>query len=85
LKISKDPQKLISNRGYLKYVDERVKGEVILNEHKIAEDRAWDGLHGVITKTSKALDLLHKYRNLWMIEASFRLNKHTLAMRPIYH
>lgn len=87
LKVSNDPQKLISNRGYLKYVDEKEKGRIALNEDKITEDRVWDGLHGVITndKTSKALDILHRYRNLWIIEASFRLNKHTLAMRPIYH
>ena len=87
LRASNDPQKLISNRGYLKYVDEKEKGKIALNEDKITEDMVWDGLHGVITndKTSKALDILHRYRNLWMIEASFRLNKHTLAMRPIYH
>lgn len=87
LTASDNPQKLISNRGYLKYVDEKSKGKLVLNEDKIAEDAKWDGLHGVITndKTTKALDLLHRYRNLWVIEESFRINKHTLAMRPIYH
>lgn len=87
LSTSDDPQKLISNRGYLKYVDEKTQGKVILNEDKVAEDAKWDGLHGVITndKTTKAIDLLHRYRNLWVIEESFRINKHTLAMRPIYH
>ena len=87
LTASGDPQKLISNRGYLKYVDEATKGKVLLNEEKVFEDAKWDGLHGVVTndKTSKALDLLYRYRNLWVIEESFRINKHTLAMRPIYH
>lgn len=87
LTLSNDPQSLISNRGYLKYVDEEAKGKVLLNEEKVFEDAKWDGLHGVITndKTSKALDLLYRYRNLWVIEESFRINKHTLAMRPIYH
>lgn len=82
-----DPQGLISNRGYLKYVDEKTRGQVALNEDKISEEAKWDGLHGVITndKTTKAMDLLHRYRNLWVIEESFRINKHTLAMRPIYH
>ena len=28
---------------------------------------------------------LTKYRGLWQIEAAFRLNKHDLRMRPIYH
>ena len=26
-----------------------------------------------------------RYRNLWQIEAAFRVNKHDLKMRPIYH
>jgi Transposase DDE domain len=87
LTASDNPQGLISNRGYLKYVDEKTRGKVILNEDKIAEEARWDGLHGIITndKTTKAMDLLHRYRNLWVIEESFRINKHTLAMRPIYH
>lgn len=82
-----NPQGLISNRGYLKYVDEKTRGKVVLNEDKVAEEAKWDGLHGVITndKTTKAMALLHRYRNLWVIEESFRINKHTLAMRPIYH
>lgn len=87
LTASDNPQGLISNRGYLKYVDETTRGKVVLNEHKVTEEAKWDGLHGVITndKTTKALNLLHRYRNLWVIEESFRINKHTLAMRPIYH
>lgn len=87
LTASDNPQGLISNRGYLKYVDEKTRGKVVLNEGKVAEEAKWDGLHGVITndKTTKAIDLLHRYRNLWVIEESFRINKHTLAMRPIYH
>ncbi len=32
-----------------------------------------------------AADLLARYGRLWKIEESFRLNKHTLSMRPIYH
>ena len=87
LTASDNPQGLISNRGYLKFVDEKTRGKVVLNEEKIAEEAKWDGLHGIITndKTTKAMDLLHRYRNLWVIEESFRINKHTLAMRPIYH
>lgn len=87
LKVSENPRKLISNRGYFKYVEEKTEGKVVLDEHKVTEDALWDGLHGVVTndKNSKALDLLHRYRHLWVIEESFRINKHTLAMRPIFH
>ena len=87
LETSDDPQSLISNRGYLKYVDKAVKGKVSFNTDKLAEEEKWDGLHGIITndKTSKAIELLQRYRRLWVIEESFRINKHTLSMRPIYH
>lgn len=80
-------RKLVTNNGYLKFLDEEKKGQAILNERKVEEDKRWDGLHGVITndKESKALELLTRYRRLWVIEESFRLNKHNLSMRPIYH
>lgn len=58
-----------------------------MNEKKIEEEKRWDGLHGVITNdtATSSLELLTRYRRLWVIEESFRINKHTLAMRPIYH
>jgi transposase len=82
-----NPSKLITNRGYLKFMDEHGVGKMVLNEKKIKEESRWDGLHGVITsdKEAPAAEVLARYRNLWCIEESFRLNKHTLAMRPIYH
>lgn len=82
-----NPRTLVTNRGYLKFLDEKEKGKVVLNEQKIAEESRWDGLHGVITNdlSSSAEELLARYRQLWVIEESFRINKHTLAMRPIYH
>lgn len=80
-------RKLVTNKGYLKFLDEEKKGQAVLNESKIEEEKRWDGLHGLITndKKSSALELLNRYRRLWIIEESFRINKHTLAMRPIYH
>lgn len=82
-----DPRQLVTNRGYLKFLDSKTKGQVVLNQSKIDEDKRWDGLHGIITNdlTTSSVDLLSRYRRLWVIEESFRLNKHTLAMRPIYH
>lgn len=82
-----DPRKLVTNRGYLKFLDSKAKGEVALNEEKIAEDSRWDGLHGIITNDliTSPEELLARYRQLWVIEESFKINKHTLEMRPIYH
>lgn len=75
------------NRGYAKFL--RVEGEakVLIDESKVAQDAEWDGFHGVITnsKNLKPLEILSRYRQLWTIEAAFRVQKHDLAMRPIFH
>lgn len=77
---------LIHNNGTKKYL--KVEGgEAFINEAKISQDAKWDGLHGVITNLEKeaAGQVLEKYRGLWQIEEAFRVNKHDLKMRPIYH
>ncbi|MBI4727296.1 hypothetical protein HY768_08780, partial [candidate division TA06 bacterium] len=50
-------------------------------------DARYDGLHGVITnlKEDAANAILSRYRGLWQIEEAFRVNKHDLKMRPIFH
>jgi transposase len=78
--------KLITNKGVKKFTKTE-ETTTILDEEKIEEDRLWDGLHGVITniKDASHAELLARYARLWKIEESFRLNKHTLSMRPIFH
>lgn len=80
-------KKLISNQGVKKYtlVDETSK--TVLNEERIAEDALWDGLHGVITNIKKdaAETIIARYARLWVIEESFRIKKHLLKIRPIFH
>lgn len=60
---------------------------IVLNEDKIKEDEQWDGLKGIITNNTKLKDkeLLSQYANLWQVEESFRITKHDLKIRPIYH
>jgi transposase len=77
---------LIKNRGTTKFL--KVTGGVATIDHdKIAEDAKWDGIHGVVTNIVDQSDsqILSRYRGLWQIEEAFRLNKHDLRMRPIYH
>jgi hypothetical protein len=80
--------KLVSNSGVKKYTTTK-NAQTSLDQNKIAADEAWDGLHGVITNipaSEKEADIiLSRYRRLWKIEECFRINKHTLSMRPIYH
>lgn len=87
LKKSKNPESLISNYGYKKYLMLHGKSEVTLNEAKILEQAKWDGLHGVITNSREleAQDILAHYRGLWQVEETFRVSKSDLKIRPIYH
>lgn len=82
----KNTSKLITNKGVKKFTKTE-ESQSVLDEQKITEDMAWDGLHGVITNIKDAThaEILGKYSRLWKIEESFRLNKHTLSMRPIFH
>jgi transposase len=77
---------LIPNYGSKKYISVE-NGSASVNQEKIEADAEWDGLHGVITNATDKTpsDLLSRYRELWQIEEAFRISKHDLKMRPIYH
>lgn len=83
-----DTQKLITNQGVKKYTKSD-QSQTVLDTEKINNDAQWDGLHGVVTNIQSdqesGVTILMRYTRLWKIEESFRLNKHTLSMRPIYH
>jgi transposase len=69
----------------------KIEGQtaVCLHEGKIAAVELWDGLHGVFTNTNRneldAYAVLNQYHGLWQVEDSFRIDKHDLRMRPVFH
>jgi transposase len=83
----KNAKKLVSNRGYQKYLKVEGEGRVLVDEEKLAQEQVWDGLHGIITnhKDKGAVELLECYRRQRVIEESFRICKTNLSIRPIYH
>ena len=101
LKKNKSVKTHLSNQGYKKYLQLEESSEpsenkekksscdisITLNEEKIKEDSIWDGLKGIITNNTNLTDeeLIHQYSNLWLVEESFRITKHDLKIRPIYH
>lgn len=101
LKKNKSVKTHLSNQGYNKYLqlegnNETKEGEnkknscdiaIELNEEKIKEDAIWDGLKGILTNNTNLTneELIHQYSNLWQVEESFRITKHDLKIRPIYH
>jgi len=83
----KNPKEYLGNYGAKKYLAVSKGATIALNEDKIKEDRRWDGLHGVIT-SAKGLsekEIIAQYHQLWFVEESFRIAKHDLKTRPIFH
>lgn len=78
---------LINNNGTKKFVKLTKDNIVEIDHDKINKDAMWDGLHGIITndKETNSFLLLSQYRQLWRVEEAFRINKHDLKMRPIFH
>jgi transposase len=87
LKKNKDVKSLISNHGYKKYLNIKSSSEISLNEKNLEEQKKWDGLHGITTNSKNLTpkELLEQYRGLWQVEESFRITKHDLKVRPIFH
>jgi transposase len=84
---SKNPKSLLSNYGYKKFLKIEGDTNIRIDEEKLQEAACWDGLHGVITnsKSMSAEEILNHYRGLWKIEECFRVTKHDLKIRPIFH
>jgi transposase len=86
LEKSKSVKANITNNSYRKYLKLEGKSSLSLDEDKIKADRVWDGLHGVLTNSDLSpVDVLEKYKELFNVEAAFRVTKHDLSVRPIYH
>lgn len=60
--------------------------QVKINQEKIEEDAKWDGLKGYLTNSNLSKKrILDNYKQLWQIEKAFRISKHDLKIRPIFH
>ena len=78
---------LVKNRGSKKYLRFDAQQKLAqIDDDKIELDVAWDGISGYITNSNKpASKIIESYQRLWVIEDSFRISKHDLKMRPIFH
>ncbi len=87
LEKEKNPKDYLSNYGYKKYLKVDGVSTIELNEEKIEQDSQWDGLHGVITNAKDITnpEILRQYTHLWEVENAFRITKHDLKVRPVFH
>lgn len=84
---SKNPKEYLSSYGYKKYVKLSAAAKLSLDEEKIAADSLYDGLKAIITndKDLSPAQLLSHYHNLYVVEDAFKITKHDLAVRPVFH
>lgn len=77
----------LSNYGNKKYL--KIEGESLieLDEEKIKQAEQWDGLKGVMSNAEDITnpEILEQYNNLWNVENAFRVTKHDLKIRPVFH
>ena len=84
---SKQPKEFIASSSYKKYLKVPASGVISVDQEAVTNSAQWDGLHGVITNAPKGdtETILAHYRGLWAIGESFRIQKHDLKVRPIFH
>ncbi|MDP2945203.1 MAG: IS1634 family transposase [Atribacterota bacterium] len=86
LEKSRSAKQHLSNSGYRKYLKIEGRSTILLDEEKIASESLWDGLHGVVTNAKlSGEEILARYNDLWNVEAAFRVTKHDLKVRPVFH
>lgn len=83
----KDISELVSNFWYKKFLKQDWDAKIEIDKEKIEQAKLWDWLHWIITndKEMREIELWLYYRWLWQVEESFRINKHDLLIRPIFH
>lgn len=81
----KGPKAVVGNKGYARFL-KVTKDAVRIDPAAVKRDRRYDGKFVLITSTDlPAAEVAQTYKSLWRVERTFREEKSTLEMRPIYH
>jgi hypothetical protein len=79
------PKALLKNKGFARFLTIR-KGSVTLNPAAIEADARLDGKFVLRTNTAlPTAEVAQAYKSLWRVERTFREEKSTLEVRPVYH
>jgi hypothetical protein len=79
------PKALLGNRGYARFLKTR-RGAWEIDDEAVKKDERLDGKFVLRTTTRlSAEEVAQAYKGLWRVERTFREQKSTLEIRPIYH
>jgi hypothetical protein len=77
---------LVGNEGYRKYLHLDGGRHFVVDEAKVKEEARYDGQWVLRTNRPEPPEVIAgAYKQLWMVEESFRTMKSILETRPIYH
>lgn len=87
LEKQKNAKAYLSNYGNKKYLKMEGTNTIELDEEKIKNAAKWDGLKGIVSnaKDISNPEIFEQYNNLWNVEQAFRITKHDLKVRPVFH
>lgn len=90
--LTKLKQKLATGKAVIrksKYFLTQGKNKIVgINNEQVVVDQQFDGLKGYfINKDNPSLtqDIISQYHQLWRVEQAFRMSKHDLRERPVFH
>ena len=76
---------LLKNRSIARLLKAR-KGAYVLDREELAEAPKYDGIWVLRTNTElDPKDVARRYKQLWMVERTFRTAKSILNTRPVFH
>src|SRR3989475_27209 len=79
------PKAIIGNRGFARFVKVQ-KGSVSIDAEAVGRDARLDGKFVLTTNTDLPTgEVALTYKSLWRVERTFREEKSTLEVRPIFH
>jgi hypothetical protein len=82
---SKGQKAVVGNKGFARYL-KITKGSVKINKKAIEADSRYDGKYVLRTNTDlPTQQIAESYKSLWRVERTFREEKSTLEVRPIFH
>ena len=82
-KSARDTMRCILKKPYVKLSK---ASTVELDTQKLEQAAKFDGYFGFYTNAeAEAKTVIEHYRGLWQVEQTFRITKHNLAIRPVYH
>jgi len=81
----KGAKAVVGNKGYARFVKVR-KGAVTIDQGAVKADSKFDGKFVLRTNTQlPSSEVATIYKSLWRVERTFRKEKSTLQVRPIFH